>query len=512
MRRSEVHTEEQFRILVQGVTDYAIFMLDERGNVSSWNAGAQRIKGYAPDEIIGEHFSRFYTEEDREAGVPQQSLDTAIRDGRFEKEGWRVRQDGTRFVAHVVIDPIRNDAGTLIGFAKVTRDITEKRQAQQALEQAQHALLQTQKLESIGQLTGGIAHDFNNLLTAMINSLELLRKRVASDRQSLALVQNALDGAERGSTLTKRMLAFARRQELKLSSVDIAPLVSGMMGLLRRSIGPTIKIEADFPSDLSPVRSDANQMEAALLNLVVNARDAMPAGGTIKISARDASFGEDNRMGLTPGRYACLTVVDTGRGMDEETLAHATEPFFTTKGVGKGTGLGLSMVHGFAEQSGGKLKILSKLGIGTTAEIWLPASSSNASASVRSDSEEVAEPVASERLVILAVDDDELVLASTTATLEDFGHKIMEATNGMQALEIVAADRSINLVITDQAMPGMSGLELARAIKHLRPELPIILASGYSEVLGAMPADIRKLTKPYRRADLAEAIASAVQR
>jgi nitrogen-specific signal transduction histidine kinase/CheY-like chemotaxis protein len=408
-----------------------------------------------------------------------------------------------------VIDAIRDAGGNVIGFAKVTRDITEKKQAQRALEQAQRALHQTQKLESIGQLTGGIAHDFNNLLTAIINSLELLRKRISGDPRSLALLQNAIDGAERGSLLTQRMLAFARRQELKLESVDVATLVSGMMGLLKRSIGPAVNIHAHFPAELPPVCCDVNQLESALLNLAVNARDAMPEGGTISVTAREESLGEGRRIGIKPGRYVCLSIADNGEGMDAQTLARATEPFFTTKGVGKGTGLGLAMVHGLAEQSGGKLTLASRPGAGTTAEIWLPALPAKAAARQVSENEATDDRSASRRLVILAVDDDELVLASTSATLDDLGHQVIEANNGMQALELVAANASIDIVITDQAMPGMTGLQLAQAIKNLRPELPIVLATGYAELPGGVPLDIHRLSKPYRRKELVEAITAA---
>lgn len=501
-------SEEQFRRLVQGVTDYAIYMLDLDGRVASWNAGAQRIKGYAADEIIGQHFSRFYTEEDRKAGLPQEGLRLAALNGRFEKEGWRVRKDGSRFVASIVIDAVRDDDGKLIGFAKVTRDITEKVRTQEALHQSQQALFQTQKLQSIGQLTGGIAHDFNNLLSAILGSLELLHKRLPDDAQSRALLQNAIQGAERGSILTQRMLAFARRQELKLQGVDLATLVGGMLDLLDRSIGPIVNIETRFPDRLPPVLTDPNQLESALLNLAVNARDAMPEGGTIAMAAREEALGEGNQIGLPRGRYVCLSVIDTGRGMDKETLSHAAEPFFTTKGVGKGTGLGLSMVHGLAEQSGGKLCIASRPGIGTTVDMWLAVSNSLAEtpqpATPRGEGDQVGK-----RLVILVVDDDELVLMSTCAVLEDLGHVVLQATNGMRALEFVALDASIDVVLTDQAMPGMTGLQLAETIRQLRPDLPIILATGYAEMPRHAASHLRKLAKPYRRIDLEDALAAA---
>ncbi|MDO9246217.1 MAG: PAS domain S-box protein, partial [Phenylobacterium sp.] len=359
-------SQEQFRILVQGVTDYAIYMLDPSGMVSNWNAGAERIKGYAPADVIGSHFSRFYTPEDRAAGAPGRALAIAAAEGRYEQEGWRVRKDGSRFFAHVIIDPIRDDGGELIGFAKITRDVTERRAAQQALDDAREALLQSQKLEAIGQLTGGVAHDFNNLLMAVLGSLELVRKRLPHDPRITPLIDNAMQGAQRGAALTQRMLAFARKQDLKLDPVDVPTLVRGMTGLLQRSLGPAMRIETHFPRGLSLVLTDPNQLENALLNLAVNARDAMPDGGAIRIEARPETLGEATEIGLPPGDYVRLTISDTGHGMDAAILARATEPFFTTKGVGKGTGLGLSMVHGLAEQSGGRMTVRSQVGEGTT--------------------------------------------------------------------------------------------------------------------------------------------------
>lgn len=349
LRRSQ----EQFRLLVQGVTDYAIYMLDPDGHVASWNAGAQRIKGYAPWEILGKHFSRFYTEEDREDGLPLRALETARQEGRFENEGWRVRKDGTRFWASVVVDAIHDDESELIGFAKVTRDITEKREAQKALEVAHEELLQSRKMEALGQLAGGIAHDFNNLLMAISGSLELLQRRLPNDPQITRLIDNALQGAQRGSALTGRLLAFARRQPLEPRLVDLPSLVEGLRDLMQLSLGSDIQIEVSASPAMPPVMVDAAQLELALLNVATNARDAMPDGGrlTIRISQEEAPSARDTDRTLA--RRVCLAISDTGEGMDEETLARAADPFFTTKGPGKGTGLGLSVVHGLLEESGG---------------------------------------------------------------------------------------------------------------------------------------------------------------
>jgi PAS domain S-box-containing protein len=504
LRRSE----ELFRRLVEGVTDYAIYMLDPSGVVSNWNAGAQRIKGYGPDEIVGRHFSIFYTDDDRSRGEPARSLAIAEREGRFEAEAWRQRKDGTRFWANVVIDAIRDPSGALVGFAKITRDITERREAQLVLDRTREALLHSQKIEAIGKLTGGVAHDFNNLLTVVLGSLDLLRRYVPSDDPRITrLLDNALQGAQRGAALTQRMLAFARRQELDLHPVDLIELTRGMRDLLQRSLGPQIVIETRFPLALDNVTADPNQLETALLNLAVNARDAMPGGGILTIAARNEAAPGDAR--LRPGRYVKLTLRDSGEGMDAETLARATEPFFTTKGIGKGTGLGLSMVHGMVEQLGGQLILHSKPGDGTTAELWLPAAERPTAADDESQTEtQVIEQ--NRALTILAVDDDALVLANTRAMLEDLGHTVVVAYSGEQALERLEHTPAIDLVITDHAMPKMTGTDLAKTIMARRPGIPIILATGYAELPTAANANLPRLAKPFRQDDLAEAVAYAI--
>jgi signal transduction histidine kinase len=458
-----------------------------------------------PDEIIGKHFSQFYTPEDREAGEPQYALEMAAREGRHEREGWRRRKDETRFWAHVVIDAIRDEAGALIGFAKITRDITERKQAQEKLEKAREALVQSQKMEAIGHLTGGVAHDFNNLLMAVLGSLELVRKRMPSDEKLTALVDNAILGAQRGATLTKRMLAFARRQELNVETIHVPELVLGMTELLQRSVGQSVSIETRFPLALKPIRADANQLEMALLNLAVNARDAMPEGGQILLAARDAIISTDEPDGLKAGRYVCVSVQDTGEGMDEGTLNRAMEPFFTTKGIGKGTGLGLPMVHGLAQQSGGRFVLKSRVGEGTTAEVWLPADSDVHSAKKQK------RPISAEAdwphtlLVVLAVDDDPLVLTNTLAMLEDLGHTAHGASSGIAALEVLRQENPIDVVITDHVMPLMTGLQLANKIKAEWPKLPVILATGFAEIASGS-FEFARLSKPFSQTELAETL------
>ncbi|CAN5307219.1 PAS domain-containing sensor histidine kinase [soil metagenome] len=502
LRRSE----EQFRLLVDGVTDYAIYMLDAEGRVTNWNAGAQRIKGYRPDEIIGRHFSIFYTEEDRAAGDPAAALATAAARGNFEKEGWRVRKDGSRFMAHVVIDAIRDQAGEIIGFAKITRDVTERNETQKSLEQAREALFQAQKMEAIGQLTGGIAHDFNNLLAAVIGSLELVHKRVPYDPRVTPLLENAMQGAQRGAVLTQRMLAFARKQELKLEPVDVASLVRGMMDFLGRTLGPTIDVVLRFPTDLPRVQTDPAQLESALMNLAVNARDAMPGGGTITVTAiRDAHPDREDAQG-----FVRLTVADTGHGMDAATLARAADPFFTTKGVGKGTGLGLSMVHGLAAQSGGRLELRSTVGVGSAFELWLPVAPFGATAAVAAGHS--AMPGHSRRLVILAVDDDSLVLTNTAAMLDDLGHEVLSAPSAQEGLALLHARPDIDLVLCDEVMPHMTGSEFAVVVDQLRPGLPFVIASGYADLAETDESRYAppKLTKPFSQADLAAQVSRAL--
>jgi PAS domain S-box-containing protein len=498
-------SQEQFQLLVQGVTDYAIYMLDPTGQVSSWNAGAQRIKGYKPGEIVGEHFSRFYTDEDREAGLPARALATAAAEGRFENEGWRVRKDGTRFWAHVIIDPIKSDEGDIVGFAKITRDVTERREQQRALDEAREALMQSQKLDAIGQLTGGVAHDFNNLLMAVLGSLELLKKRMPDDPRAMGLLENAVQGAQRGAALTKRMLAFARKQELNLEGIDVASLVGGMAGLLRRSLGPSVELTTSFPLGLPPVFSDANQLETALLNLAINARDAMPGGGGIRIEASAETLGAGSDKNLPAGRYVRLAVIDQGEGMDEETMAKAAEPFFTTKGIGKGTGLGLPMVHGLAEQSGGRLVLRSKPGEGTTVEIWLPEADMIGSADPVQPKPEAADEGPVRPLVVLAVDDDALVLMNTAAMLEDLGHRPLTAMSAEEAVEILKGE-TVDVVITDHAMPQVTGLQLADHLARSHPGMPVVLATGYADLPPGAGEALPRLAKPYTQSDLAQTL------
>jgi len=500
-------SEERFRLLVQGVTDYAIYMLDPTGRVTNWNAGAQRIKGYSQDEIVGKHFSEFYTPEDKATELPRRALETAAREGKFEAEGWRLRKDGTRFWASVVIDPIRNEMGELIGFAKITRDITERREAQEALQQAQTALFQSQKMEAVGQLTGGIAHDFNNLLTVIVNSLDLLGRNV-QDARGTKLIESALRAADRGAKLTQQLLAFSRRQPLQPALHNPKTLLEGFEAVLRRACGEMIRLQVSMPSRVRSINVDAAQFEAALLNLVVNARDAMPEGGKLTVAVNNTLVSErdGNHSGLKPGPYVSVSVQDTGHGMTPEILSHVFEPFFTTKDVGKGTGLGLSQVYGFVAQTGGHVDVESAPGEGTTITMLLPAEEGE------DDPQEegplAARPARETAGTVLIVEDEPAVLEVATDLFDSLGYDVLTATDALEALEVLGRGTHIDVLFSDIVMPnGMNGVELSQKARALRPGMKILLASGYP--MSALPSEglgegVSFISKPYRWAELSD--------
>jgi signal transduction histidine kinase/CheY-like chemotaxis protein len=366
-----------------------------------------------------------------------------------------------------------------------------------AREKVQEQLRQAQKMETIGQLTGGVAHDFNNLLMAVMGNLDLLRKRVPDDPRLYRLIDGALQGAERGASLTQRLLAFARQQDLRAVAVDLKALIEGMTDLLERSLGPRVALRLDIPDGLPPARIDANQLELAILNLAINARDAMPDSGSIDISVAEYQA-KRNDAALQPGRYLKLSVVDTGTGMSPETLKRAVEPFFSSKPLGKGTGLGLSMVHGLAVQLGGTLQLTSAIGKGTSATLVLPVATA-----VPEVQETVAPaPKAKRSAVILFVDDDPLIAMSTAEMLEDLGHHVIGVNSGKRALEILRSEQSLDLMMTDHMMPGMTGLELAAASRDVRPSLPVLLATGYAELPEGTQVDLPRLSKPYHQDQL----------
>jgi PAS domain S-box-containing protein len=496
---------ESSRLLVEAVVDYAIFMLDTSGIVSSWNLGAERIKGYRRSEIIGQHFSRFYTEEDRAAGEPEKALATARAEGRFEKEGWRVRKDGTRFRANVVIDTIRNEDGAVIGFAKITRDITETRQAQEELAQAREALAQLQKMEAVGQLTGGLAHDFNNLLAGISGSLDLIQSRLAQGRLSEVdrFVVAAQGATRRAASLTHRLLAFSRRQTLDPRAVDVNRLVAGMADLINRTVGPSVSVEVVAAAGLWTTLVDANQLENALLNLCINARDAMPDGGRIVIET--ANGWVDDRLAklrdITAGQYVTLSVTDTGTGMTPEVMARAFDPFFTTKPLGMGTGLGLSMIYGFTKQSGGHTQIYSEVGQGTRVALFLPRHFGKGE-SPTVETAPIQLPRSAEGRTVLVVDDEPTVRMLISEVLGELGHAAIEAKDGSEGLKILRTRKNVDLLISDVGLPGgMNGRQLADAGKTLKPGLKVLFITGYAEnaviARGRLEPNMHVLTKPF---------------
>ncbi len=387
--------------------------------------------------------------------------------------------------------------------AELERANSQLREEIAGRERAQAALLQAQKIEALGQLVGGVAHDFNNLLMAVIGNLDLLSKKLGEDTRLHRLLNGAMEGARRGATLTQRLLAFARKQELKAQATDVRSLVEDMMGLIHRSVGPLVRVEFVAEGILPSVDVDPNQLEMALLNLAVNARDAMVSGGVLTIGLGVQNVDDDDQLGILPGRYVVLSVRDTGEGMDSETLAKAVDPFFSTKGVGKGTGLGLSMVFGLAQQSGGALRLASAPSRGTIAILWLPI----AKETVASEDTPNVLTQGSARARILFVDDDLLIAGSTVALLEDLGHEVVEVHSAREALQLLKAGLPTDLLITDHAMPGMTGIELAREVRRQRPQLPILLATGFAELDGTKFIDIARLAKPYTQAQLATEIA-----
>lgn len=503
-------SEQQFRLMVQSVTDYAIYMLDVEGNVASWNAGAQRIKGYGPEEIIGRHFSNFYTEEDRAAGLPRTGLQTASREGRWEHEGQRVRKDGTRFWAHVVIDAIRDDDGKLVGFAKVTRDITERREAEAALQAAQATLIRSQKLEAIGQLTGGVAHDFNNLLQVISGNLQLLSKDIAGNARAEMRVQSALAGVARGSKLATQLLAFARRQPLEPRVVNVGRLIKGMDELLRRAIGEEIEVETVVGGGLWNSLIDPDQLENAILNLAINARDAMNGEGRLTIEASNAFLDDEyvrHYDDLIAGQYVMIAVTDTGIGIPSDILERVYEPFFTTKAEGKGTGLGLAMVYGFLKQSGGHVKIYSEIGAGTTVKLYFPREMAIEDTLVSATSGDIK---GGEETVLVVEDDDE-VREVAVSMLSDLGYRVVKARDAVAALAIVDSGIPIDLIFTDVMMPGtLRSPELARKAKERLPNVAVLFTSGYTQNAivhgGRLDPGVELLAKPYTREALARKI------
>lgn len=525
LRHIARQSEQQFRTLVDGVTDYALYMLDTNGIIINWNAGAQRIKGYEAAEIIGQHFSRFYKEEDRNAGQPARALKTAITEGKYEAETWRVRKDGSSFRAHVVIDPIYDESHNLVGFAKLTRDITEQHAARTTLEKTREQLYQAQKMETIGHLTGGIAHDFNNLLQTVMGGLSLIARSIVDEKLRL-LIETAQKAAARGARLTQQLLAYSRQQALRPETSDINQLLRSFEILLRQASGFGVQIKFDFGPNLWLTDIDQTQFQSCILNLVINARDAMPAGGILTIQTRNITLNlkqAEELKDIESGKYVVVTVSDDGEGMSAEVKARAIEPFYTTKEFGKGSGLGLSQVYGFVRQSGGQLEIISAVGEGTIVKLYLPQSlnmplvhapilptpeDKKRSSSTFYVDEEV------KTGTVLIVEDDPLVLLITAEMIKSLGYNTFSAADANEAMAIFAKNKSIDILFTDIVMPnGINGLDLAQKVMQTYPHTSILMTSGYSKEIVAAKESLANATllkKPYGAAELAQALSRLI--
>jgi PAS domain S-box-containing protein len=615
--------DRQYRLFVESVTDYAIYLLDPQGLITTWNAGAQRFKGYDASEVIGRNFSMFYTPEDRANGAPKRSLHIASSEGRFETEGWRVRKDGSRFWASVVLDPIR-EQGQIVGYAKVTRDISDRKASIDALrgalaanqaifdssvdvictidgqglftkvsksavnvwgyeaeelvgqsfinfvhpddreatlttdrqivmggrptyafrnryihkngavvpiawsavwseEQqaviciardmteslaAEEKLRQSQKMEAVGRLTGGIAHDFNNLLTIILGGSEALLQENPDNSAVRELAEMIRSAGERGSELTSQLLAFARRQPLEPRSVHVNDLLVDMEGLLRRTLGEDVELSVAQDEHAWRTTVDKVQLELAVLNLAINARDAMPSGGKLTIETANVTLDEaycKANDDIAVGEYLMIALTDDGEGMSPETVSQAFEPFFTTKPTGKGTGLGLSMVHGFVKQSKGSIKIYSELGVGTTLKLYLPRSQED-EACEDETADDLGLPHGEEH--ILLVEDDDLLREHASKQLLSLGYRVSVAASGPEALALIETLGDFDLLFTDVVMPdGLNGRQLADKVRTLRPDVKVLYTSGYAENAivhhGRLDPGVDLMIKPYRKRELA---------
>jgi PAS domain S-box-containing protein len=499
-------SERDFRTLVGAVTDYAIFRLTPDGTVATWNAGAERAKGYLAHEIIGQNFRKFYTPEEQASGAPERVLARAAREGRSEVEGWRVRKDGSRFWANVVMDPIYDENGRLSGFAKITRDITERREAQLTLERTQGQLAQAQKMDALGQLTGGIAHDFNNMLMVVGGYTQFLKQRLnePKDKRAIEAIEFATSRAE---SLTRQLLTFSRRQSLNRTTVKLSECFDAMRDILATTAKGNVALDISIGDDTWPVMIDVNEFEVAVINLVVNARDAMPKGGRIKITARNETIAEHDPGDLLLGDFVVIEVEDEGVGIAAEIMPKVFDPFFTTKGVEKGTGLGLSQVYGFAHQAGGSVRLTSKIDVGTKVILYLPRSRAVA---MPMRDEQSARLIGGSETILLVEDNPDVRLIAGSM-LEELGYTVRTADSAARALDVLKSDDKIALVLTDVVMPGpMDGMGLAQHLSKEHGSIKVLLTTGYSQAASDPRTPFAVLRKPYQLATMARAIRNAL--
>jgi PAS domain S-box-containing protein len=509
-------SEERFRLLVQSVRDYAIFMLNPDGYVMNWNEGAKRAKGYQATEIVGRHFSIFYTQEDRAKGKPSETLRSAEKDGRVEDIGWRVKKDGTRFWADVVITAVRDKHGKLIGYTKVTRDITQQRQDQDRLRNQQVQIYELQKLEVVARLAGGIAHDFNNIIAGILGCAEALAP-LANDRPSAKLdIEEIQQACDRARTLTRQLMAYSRRQLSSPQNIQMNDVLSDILTLMKRTLGSPITVHFQPEADLPLIHADRGQVEQVISNLLLNARDAMPKGGAIWVRTQGVMMDEVSaaeNFSLRPGRYVLISISDNGVGMSPDVFSHLFEPFFTTKEVGKGTGLGLATVYGIINQHQGGISVHSTLDLGTTFKIFFAALGGDFPSPENRSQEADAERVASDSFseTIMVVEDEPTVLRNTVRALQAQGYTVLSASNGREALSLFEKVKSdIHLLLTDVIMPDLNGKQLVDEVHKKLPKLPVLYMSGYAAELiaeqGILPSGTFIVEKPFNTSTLSQKI------
>jgi PAS domain S-box-containing protein len=483
-------SRRHFQILIEGIVDYAIFLLDTAGRVASWNKAAEHMIGYTADEIIGKHFGIFYRPDERRAGEPNRALEWAIQKGKHDVEGWRIKKNGTLFFVTGSVTSIRDNSGNLIGFANVVRDATERRDTQEKLVQAREQLAMAQKMEAIGKLTGGIAHDFNNLLMIIGGNAQTFKRLL--DPKLPRAIEAIQTAAKRGESLTRQLLTFARRQHLTPTVIDLNACISNMRPMIESSLRGNIVYDEKSDPNVWPVKVDLAELELAIVNIAVNARDAMPNGGTFRISIRNVPSEHSDDEG---NDFVAIEFSDSGTGIPPDLLSKVFDPFFTTKEVGKGTGLGLSQVYGFAHQSGGLVKADSRVGEGTIVTVLLPAMPT---AQVADDDGDEMDDLHARRPAVLIVDDSAEVAEVTSSLFEHLGYQTLYRESAEAALQLLATGTRVDLVFSDIVMPGtIDGVGLASEIRAQYPHLPVVLTTGYSDAARAAPADLRILRKPF---------------
>src|SRR3954454_17374611 len=494
--------KRHFEILIEGVVDYAIFALDKEGHVASWNSAAQKIMCYSAEEIIGKHFGIFYRPDERRAGAPNRALESAIQRGKHDIEGWRIRKNGTPFFITGSVSSNRDEAGNLLGFMNILRDATERRDAEEKLVEAREQLAMSQKMEAIGKLTGGIAHDFNNLLMIIGGNAQIFARLL--DPKLPRAIEAIQTAAKRGESLTRQLLTFSRHQHLSPTVVDLNASIKNMRTMIESSLRGNIVYNENTGDGVWPIKVDLAELELAIVNIAVNARDAMPSGGTFTLSVSDETMTEESGDGVPKG--LAIAFSDTGPGIPPNLLSKMFDPFFTTKEVGKGTGLGLSQVYGFAHQAGGTVTADSKLGQGTTITVYLP-SCADEQITSKEVSADKTKPQHSQRQTVLVVDDSADVAEVTASLFEHLGYDTVYRDSAEAALKLLEAGTKIDLVFSDIVMPGtIDGVGLAREIRSRYPNLPVVLTTGYSDAAKAAPPNLRILRKPFDTAALRDFI------